>query len=71
MDLYNETMNKYAVYVNVDENGNIKNSLMGLNIIPDKQYDYYFLVNEDIALNIDKYKVILDGNKPKLSLKID
>lgn len=47
------------IYCDVDENGNIIDALMGERIIPDRQYDFFFMVTDaEIMKNIDKYKVI-------------
>jgi hypothetical protein len=51
----------YLLFCDVDEAGNIIDALSGANIIPSRQYDYFFFtmdagVMEDISL----YKVDLD-----------
>ena len=44
----------YLLFCDVDETGNITDALTGVNIIPDRQYDYFFYgFNDDIFL----YKV--------------
>jgi hypothetical protein len=49
---------KILFYCNVDENGNIIDAIAGETIIPDRQYDYFFMLDSwDIPINVDKYKV--------------
>lgn len=43
-------MEGFLVYANVDKNGNIKEGLSGFNIIPDRQYDYFFFLDKEIDL---------------------
>lgn len=57
-----------SLYVNVNENGTIIESLSGSSVIPSKQYDFFFYVFEDVASNISKYKVVLNGMLPELVL---
>lgn len=46
------------LHCDVDENGNISTVLAGENIIPNRQYDYFFMVDSwDIIENIHLYKV--------------
>ncbi|CRK80297.1 hypothetical protein [Neobacillus massiliamazoniensis] len=57
------------IYVNVDVEGNITNAIAGERIIPDKEYDFFFLRDEITASNIMKFKVVLNGFKADLVLK--
>ncbi|MEC3882633.1 hypothetical protein VKA52_02695 [Halobacillus sp. HZG1] len=59
----------WQVFVNVDEQGNILVEYSGRNIIAEDQYDYFFLVNEEVAMHLNEYKVSLNGFKPSLVLK--
>lgn len=43
------------MYVNVSEDGEIIEGLTGVNVIPDRQYDFFFYLDEKIDLL--KYKV--------------
>lgn len=54
------------LYVNIDENGNIIEALYGQNIIPDREYDFFFYTTEDIAVNAFQYKVVIVNMKPTL-----
>lgn len=54
----------YVVYCNTDEDGNITNGCWGINIIPDRQYDHFFYLNEPVDLMHCKVKY--DGCKPLL-----
>lgn len=53
----------YLVYVNTDDDGNIINALAG-QVIPDRQYDHFFYLNEPVDLMHCKVKY--DGCKPLL-----
>ena len=46
----------YLVFANVDENGNITEALAGFNVVPDRQYQYFFYLTEEI--DVTKYKII-------------
>jgi hypothetical protein len=49
---------KIQFYCDVDENGNIIDAIAGEMIIPERQYDYFFMLDSwDIPNNIDNYKV--------------
>jgi hypothetical protein len=51
------------LFCDVDANGKIIDSLLGVRIIPMKQYDYFFYLQEDVEIvvkNIPNYKVV-DG----------
>jgi hypothetical protein len=46
-------------YCDTDEQGNITFSLAGELIIPDRQYDYFFMLESwEVPDNVDKYKVV-------------
>jgi hypothetical protein len=57
------------LYVNIDEDGNIVDSLYGQNIIPDREYDFFFYTTEEIAENAFDYKVAIVKMKPELVKK--
>jgi hypothetical protein len=49
------------LFCDVDEQGKIIESYLGERIIPMKQYDYFFFLNEDtetVAANIPNYRII-------------
>jgi hypothetical protein len=47
------------VYIDADSEGNIELSLAGTRVIPDKEYQFYFEVEElDFDSFPEKYKVI-------------
>lgn len=48
------------LFCNVDENGRIINFIAGKYIIPDRQYDYFFYLTENIVDDLHNYKVV-DG----------
>jgi hypothetical protein len=51
------------LFCNVDEEGNIIDSLFGDRVIPLKQYDYFFYLTDEVdtvAQNIPNYKVVND-----------
>jgi hypothetical protein len=54
------------LFVNIDENGNIIESLYGHNIIPDREYDFFFFTTEEIAMTAHQYKVVIKGFKTEL-----
>jgi hypothetical protein len=48
----------YSLYVKVDTDGNIVDSIAGKNLILlDYDYDYFFTVDEDTLMNLSNYKV--------------
>lgn len=54
-------MDNYLIYCDVDEQGNIIDAFYGTNIIPSRQYDYYFFTEDkDIANNLMKYYVNIE-----------
>jgi hypothetical protein len=51
------------LFCDVDENGKIIESYLGERVIPMKQYDYFFFLNENseaVAANLPFYRVV-DG----------
>lgn len=49
------------LFCDVDENGKITESIVGERIIPMKQYDYFFYLQEDldvVVTNIPNYRVV-------------
>lgn len=57
------------LYVNVDQDGNVRGMYAGKNIVATEQYDYFFIVDEDVADQAGLYKVEIDNMKPRLVLK--
>jgi hypothetical protein len=57
------------LFVNIDENGNVIEALFGQNIIPDREYDFFFYTTAEIAENAFDYKVVIEGMKPELVMK--
>ena len=54
----------WYAYVDIDESGNITDGVVGNNIMPTKQYDYFFFLEDNIDLM--DYKVELEGYKARL-----
>ncbi|NJP37202.1 hypothetical protein [Alkalicoccus luteus] len=51
-------MLRIQIYCDVDENGDITESVSGQRIVPDRQYDYFFMVeDQEIPNHIEDYKV--------------
>lgn len=57
------------LFVNVDENGNIVDAQMGESIVATDEFNFFFLIDEEMANAIHSYKVVLNGMKPALVLK--
>lgn len=57
------------LFVNVDNEGNIKMSYSGENIIATEPFDFFFLVDEEIVNNLTDYHVVMSGFKATLQLK--
>lgn len=57
----------YQCFVVVDENGNIISAQQGKNIIATDDYDFGFLITEEIE--ISEWKVIIEKMKPALVRK--
>ncbi|MEI2356049.1 hypothetical protein [Mesobacillus zeae] len=54
----------YLLFCNADENGNITDSFSGVNIIPDRQFDYFFYTNDKGVIdNIGNYFVDIDSRQ--------
>ncbi|WP_079475622.1 hypothetical protein [Marinococcus halophilus] len=49
------------LFCNTDKEGNIQGSLKGEFVVPDRQYDHFFYMQEDIA-DVSQYRVATDGN---------
>ena len=48
----------YLLFCDVDTVGNLTDAFSGVNIIPAKQYDYFFFITDpDIINNLIDYKV--------------
>lgn len=60
---------KIQLYCNVDDQGNITQSIYGMNIIPSETFDFFFMIDEETAENIEDYKVGIEGFKAALILK--
>jgi hypothetical protein len=56
------------LFVNIDENGNVMDALYGENIIPGRDYNFFFYTTEEVATNAFQYKVVIVGMKPDLVL---
>lgn len=56
-------------YLYANPDGSIQNAQQGKNIIPSEEWDFFFLLAEEI--NIDEYKVVIDleAMKPDLVKK--
>ena len=65
-----ERMNEQVrIYVNVDDQGNIKLDYSGKDIVMTEPYHYCFMKDEEVAQNIARYKVVVEGMVPQLVLK--
>ena len=63
-------MNKtLQLFVNVDDTGEIINAQYGENIVATDEFNFFFLVDEEMIKEIQNYKVTLKGMKPMLVLK--
>ena len=49
--------NNYLVFCNTDKEGNINDGIVGNNIVPDKQYDYFFYLGNEGVDDLMEYKV--------------
>lgn len=56
----------WQAFVNVDSAGNITGDYSGKNIVAEDPYDFFFLVYKEVAMNLNEYRVQLDGFKPSL-----
>jgi hypothetical protein len=50
----------FLVYCDADENGNITNAYTGYNVIPSRQYQYFFYMDNEI--DIMEYKIDMGSN---------
>jgi hypothetical protein len=57
---------KVSIYVDIDVDYNIVSSYIGRNVIPDRQYHYFFYDEAYVGDNIQNYKVILVDNFAQL-----
>lgn len=57
------------VYANVNDKGEIVLAQIGENIVASEDFDFFFMVTPEVADELDKYKVSLDGFKKSLVLK--
>lgn len=55
MDVYSD--NRVLVYVDTDEQGNITAGESGKRIIPARQYQHFFITEDERALELENYKV--------------
>ena len=56
-DIYSDA--RILIYVNVDETGEIIEALVGRRVIPDKQFRYFFITDDEETLeDIQRYKVV-------------
>jgi hypothetical protein len=54
------------LFVDIDEQGTIIDALYGYNIIPEREYNFFFFTTEEIAENAFDYKVAIVKMKPEL-----
>jgi hypothetical protein len=54
------------LFVDIDEQGTIIDALYGYNIIPDREYNFFFYTTEEVAENAFDYKVAIVKMKPEL-----
>ncbi|AKU43358.1 hypothetical protein CPT_Silence21 [Bacillus phage Silence] len=74
-----ELQDIFKMYIEVDEQGNITDSLGGANVVPLKDYTFFFLdtavvEGEEMILplvmeNVFKLKLVINGFKPEFVLK--
>lgn len=57
------------LFIKVDSSGEVTDCLFGENVIPTESYDFFFLVEKEVAENIYDYKVVIQDFKPSLVLK--
>lgn len=59
--------NKVQVFINVTDEGYIKDLLSGRSIVADGPYDYYFYMDEEEVNALGRARVVVDENmKPQL-----
>lgn len=61
--------NTYQCFVVVDEEGNIIFAQQGINLVATEDYDFGFIIKEEIE--IDEWKVVIEKMKPHLVRKED
>ena len=60
----------YLVFCNADEDGRIIEGIQGVNIIPDKEYDFFFYLGEgNKEIDLIDYKITCEGQKSFLVKK--
>lgn len=59
----------WRLYCDTDSYGNIIDSYYGKDISASDPFTFFFLIDEDVALNIDKYRVDIVNFKTSLVLK--
>lgn len=61
---------QYQVYVTVDSEGNLTSCEVGKRIVRIEPCDFFFLVDEelgeDLMVNAQNYKVVMNGFRPEL-----
>lgn len=55
------------VYISVDTQGNVVDSLFGEFVVPDREYDYVFYDVNIPTENISKCRVTIKNGKPALT----
>ena len=62
---------KVLIFVMVDNEGNIAEMIKGANIIPEREYDFFFIRSKEEAdlINTNDYKVVIRGFRAELVLK--
>lgn len=64
-----ELDNRIQLYVNVNNDGTIKEHFAGSNIVPATNYNFYFMVEPEVADDVDAYKVVMNGLEAQLVKK--
>lgn len=59
----------FQLFVNTDDEGNITESYYGENIIATENFDFFFLVEPEVAEDAVNHKVEIAGLKPQLVSK--
>lgn len=57
------------LYINVDAEGNVTGTYSGKNIVATEEYNYFFIVEEEVADQAGLYKVVINEMVPELVLK--
>lgn len=58
----------WRLYCNTDEHGNITDSYFGEDIVASDPFSFFFIVEKDVAMNIENFKVQIVNFQPKLVL---